>query len=151
MSDDHKEPRRTFLKIGPSMIIAAAASPAAAKTTFKRTSPAARSLLEVGLLLGAGGHSNGIWGRFFNTPEGEVRRLGMIYTKVWGADRAHAEAFGKKFGIEVVKQFDSMVDNVDGVMIDDFDAVAYNHRLARPYLEAGMPTFINRPFTDSVR
>jgi hypothetical protein len=44
-----------------------------------------------------------------------------------------------------------MVDTVDGVIIDDFDSVAYNHHLARPYLEAGMPTFINRTFTDSVR
>jgi len=44
-----------------------------------------------------------------------------------------------------------MVDKVDGVMIDDFDAVAYNYKLAQPYLEAGMPTFINRPFADSIR
>lgn len=44
-----------------------------------------------------------------------------------------------------------MVDKVDGIMIDDFNAVAYNHKLARPYLEAGIPAFINRPFTDSIK
>jgi hypothetical protein len=151
MPDTSNKSRRSFLKTGPSLALAAAASSADAKIPFKRTSPGSRNLLEVGLLFGPGGHSNGIWGRFFNPTAGEIRRLGMIYTKVWSADRAHAESFGKKFGIEVVDKFDGMVDKVDGVMIDDFDAVAYNHKLAQPYLEAGIPTFINRPFADSIR
>ncbi|MFA6471348.1 MAG: hypothetical protein WCU00_04820, partial [Candidatus Latescibacterota bacterium] len=50
--------RRKFLKVGASMALASTVSPAGAKVLFKRTSPGARDLLKVGLLLGEGGHSN---------------------------------------------------------------------------------------------
>jgi hypothetical protein len=146
-----KETRRNFLKIGASLAIASSASSANAKINFKRKSPGDRDLLKVGLLLGEGGHSTGIWGKYFNPPEGQIRRLGMLFTKVWSANPEVVEKFGKKYNIERVNKFDEMIDMVDGIMIDDFYAVAYNHILARPYLEAGMPTFINRPFTDSIK
>ena len=143
--------RRRFLKIGTSMILATTASSTGAGVRFKRKKPSSHNLLEVGLLLGSGGHSNGLWGRLLNPPDGDIRRLGMIYTKVWSADREVAENFSNKFGAEIVNKFDDMVDKVDGMIIDDFNAVAYNHKLAQPYLEAGMPTFINRPFADSIK
>lgn len=142
--------RRRFFKIGASMILVTTSS-SAAKVRFKRTSPASQDLVEVGLILGSGGHSTGIWGRLFNPPEGHIRRLGMLYTKVWCAKREVAEKFSKQFGAEVVDSFDGMVGKVDGMMIDDFNAVAYNYKLAAPYLEAGIPTFINRPFADSLQ
>ena len=143
--------RRRFLKIGTSMILATTASSTRADVRFKRKNPSSHDLLKVGLILGSGGHSNGIWGRFLNPPEGDIRRLGMIYTKVWSANREVAENFSNIFGTEIVNKFDDMVDKVDGMIIDDFNAVAYNYKLAQPYLEAGMPTFINRPFADSIK
>ena len=75
--------RRRFLKIGSSMILASTARSSSAKVLFKRKSPVSRELLEVGLILGSGGQSNGIWGKYLNPPEGEIRRTGMILTKVW--------------------------------------------------------------------
>ena len=152
MNENIQNSRRKFLKIGSSMLLVSSATyKTEAKVRFKRKTPASHDLVEVGLILGRGGHSNGIWGRLFNPPEGDMRRLGMIYTKVWSATRENAEEFSKKFGVEIVDSFDDMVDKVDGVFVDDFNAVSYNHKLAQPYLEAGIPTFVNRPFTDSIQ
>ena len=142
--------RRRFLKIGSSMILASTARSSSAKVLFKRKSPVSRELLEVGLILGSGGQSNGIWGKYLNPPEGEIRRTGMIFTKVWSADPKVAEGFSKKTGVEIVKNFDDMVGKVHAMFVDDFFAVAYNYKLARPYLEAGIPTFVNRPYADSM-
>ena len=144
------ESRRRFLKIGASMILASTSSSASAKVIFKRKSPASKELLEAGLILGAYSHSNGIWGNYLNPPGGEVRRTGMVYTKVWSADPKIAESFREKYGGDIVKRFDSMVGKVHGMIVDDFYAVAYNYKLARPYLEAGIPTFVNRPYADSM-
>ena len=151
MLEKVNDSRRRFLKIGTSMILAATASSVPAGVRFKRKSPASQDLLEVGILLGSGGHSDTTWRRFLNPPEGEIRRTGMIFTKVWSAKHEVAEKFKADTGAKIVKSFDRMVDKVDGVFVDDFNAISYNHKLAQPYLEAGIPTFVNRPFTDSVQ
>jgi len=136
------------------MILASAASSSGAEVLFKRKSAVSKELLEVGLILGAGGSTNwgsgGIWDRLLNPPPGFPRRTGMLFTKVWSADPQIAEQFSKKTGIEVVKNFDSMVGKVQGMFVDDFFAAAYNYKLAEPYMEAGIPTYINRPFADSM-
>ncbi|MDP2984672.1 MAG: hypothetical protein Q8O92_15235 [Candidatus Latescibacter sp.] len=150
MQEDIKASRRRFLKIGSSMILASAAPPSSAEVIFKRKSPASRELLEVGLILGSGGQSNGIWGKLLNPPEGEVRRTGMIFTKVWSADPKVAEGFRNRFGVEIVKSFDSMVGKVHAMFVDDFFAVAYNYKLAQPYLDAGIPTVVRCPQADSM-
>ncbi|MHB9027839.1 MAG: Gfo/Idh/MocA family oxidoreductase [Candidatus Latescibacterota bacterium] len=150
MPENMKPSRRRFLKIGPAMILAGAASSSNAEVIFKRTSPASRELVEVGLILGNGGQSNGIWGRLLNPPSGEVRRTGMIFTKVWSADPTVAENFRKRFGVEIVKSFDSMAGKVHAMFVDDFFAAAYDYKLAQPYLEAGIPTVIRCPQADSM-
>ena len=144
------ESRRHFFKIGASMLLIAS-SKGESDVRFKRKSPSSDNLVEVGLILGTGGHSDGIWGRFLNPQEGQIRRTGMVFTKVWSSKREVAEKFSRSFGTEVVDKFDSMVGKVDGVIVDDFNAVAYNYKLARPYLDAGIPTFVNRPFADSMQ
>ena len=146
--------RRRFIKIGSSMILASTASSSGAGVLFKRSSSVSKELLEVGLILGSGGStfwgSGGIWDRLLNPPPGFPRRTGMLFTKVWSADPQVAEQFSKRTGVEIVKNFDSMVGKVHGMFLDDFFSVAYNHILAQPYLEAGIPTYINRPYTDSM-
>ena len=132
------------------MILASAAASTGAEVLFKRSSPASRDLLEVGLILGHGGQSNGIWGKLLNPPEGAVRRTGMIFTRVWSADPLVAEAFSKRFGVEIEKSFDSMTGKVHAMFVDDFFAAAYSYKLAQPYLEAGVPTVIRCPQADSM-
>jgi hypothetical protein len=43
-----------------------------------------------------------------------------------------------------------MVGRVDGVIVSDHDSCLHFHDLARPYLEAGIPVFVNRPFALSL-
>jgi hypothetical protein len=154
MPESFNPSRRRFIKIGSSMILAGTASESGAGVLFKRKSQVSRELLEVGLILGAGGSTNwgsgGIWDRLLNPPPGVPRRTGMLFTKVWSADPQIAEKFGKDTGIEIVKSFDSMVGKVHGMFVDDFFAAAYNYKLSAPYLDAGVPTYINRPWADSM-
>ncbi|MCE5251417.1 hypothetical protein LLG96_14485 [bacterium] len=154
MPENFNPSRRRFLKIGSSMVLAGAASSSGAGVLFKRSSAVSKELLEVGLILGTGGStfwgSGGIWDRLLNPPPGFPRRTGMLFTKVWSADPQVAERFSQRTGVEIVKNFDGMVGKVQGIFLDDFYSVAYNHKLAQPYLEAGIPMYINRPFADSM-
>ncbi len=150
MHTDVRSSRRRFLKTGTAMALAGAASSSDAKVLYKRPSPVSKDLIEVGLILGVGGQSNGIWGKILNPPEGEIRRTGMVFTRAWSADPAYAESFRNRFGVEIEKSFDSMVGKVHGMFVDDFFAAAYDYKLAEPYLEAGIPTVIRCPHADSM-
>ncbi len=44
-----------------------------------------------------------------------------------------------------------MVGKVDGIIVSDYQSLFWHPQLVRPYLEAGMPVYINRPFAASVR
>lgn len=110
------------------------------------------SLLKVGVLTcGPWSHVIGIWGPIINAAEGHIRTTGMTMTHVWDINRADAESFAKRFGVQIVDAFDEMVGKVDAVILSDFDAVPVYRQLTRPYLEAGIPIFINRPFAFNLR
>jgi hypothetical protein len=106
-------------------------------------------LLRIGMLA-CGGPSSithaPIWGPIINALDGRVRMTGMLVTHVWDIRKDDAEAFGKRIGAEVVESFDQMIGKVDAIIIPDFDAVPVYKYLVRPYIEAGIPCFINRPF-----
>jgi len=105
------------------------------------------SLLRVGILTcGPSSHVAGIWGPLLNATEGRTRMTGMRMTHVWDIVQKDAESFARRYDVEVVPHFDEMVGKVDGVILSDFDAVPAFKDLTRPYLEAGVPIFINRPF-----
>lgn len=108
-------------------------------------------LLRVGILTcGPFSHVADIWGPILNATEERTRMTGMRMTHVWDIVPKDAESFARRYGVEVVADFDDMVGKVDGVILSDFDAVPAYERLARPYLEAGVPIFINRPFAYSL-
>jgi hypothetical protein len=98
-------------------------------------------------------HTNGIWGPIID-PESEkrfstvsTRMTNMVLTHAWDINRNGAEGFARSYkGVEVVDHYYDMVDKVDGIILDDFDSCLHFKDLARPYLEAGVPMFINRPF-----
>ncbi|MCC7264135.1 MAG: Gfo/Idh/MocA family oxidoreductase [Candidatus Latescibacteria bacterium] len=108
-------------------------------------------LLRVGILTcGPSSHVADIWGPILNATEGRTRMTGMRMTQVWDIVPKDAESFSRRYGVEVVANFGDMVGKVDGVILSDFDAVPAYEKLARPYLEAGIPIFINRPFAYSL-
>ena len=98
-------------------------------------------------------HITGIWGPIID-PYGEqefksakTRMTNMVMTHVWDMDRAGAEAFTRQYkGVEVVDNYWDMVGKVDGIILSDLDSCLHFKELTRPYLEAGVPIFINRPF-----
>jgi predicted dehydrogenase len=92
-------------------------------------------------------HTRGIWGPIIQPPSAGTRVTGMAMTHAWDLDREGAERFARTFqGIELVDHYYDMVGQVDGIILDDFDSCLHYKELARPYLEAGVPVFFNRPF-----
>jgi len=98
-------------------------------------------------------HTKGVWGPIID-PQADgaalaqrTRRTEMTITHVWDVDRAGAEDFVQQYkGARIVDDYWDMVGKVDAVILDDFDSCRHFKHLARPYLEAGLPMFINRPF-----
>ncbi|MCE5249330.1 Gfo/Idh/MocA family oxidoreductase [bacterium] len=143
--------RRAFLGMGAVGV----ASQALAANPKKKSG---NELLNIGLILGEWSHSENAWTRMINgvpnvndvpyTP----KRTGMYYTHVWHIDQTVAKAFADRFNVpNVVKSFDGMVGKVDGIIIDVVFQIPWTYKLARPYLENGIPVYIDRPFTDSLR
>jgi predicted dehydrogenase len=54
----------------------------------------------------------------------------------------------KKFGVPLVEKLADMIGKVDGMLIESVDGTVHFER-ARPFLEAGIPCFIDKPFTCS--
>jgi len=117
---------------------------------FKRKSPSSAELLEVGVLTTRGGHISNIWGPLINPTGDKPRVTGMVMTHAWDNDKEKLDIFAKKYNVKKVKYFDDMVDKVDAIILTDFASLFWYHDLVRPYLKAGIPTFINRPFATSL-
>ena len=116
---------------------------------FHRTAP--NDLLRVGVITGPGGHTFNIWGEKMNAPGGAMRTTGMLMTHAWCLNPDFRQQFAEKYP-EVILVDDprAMVDHVDGVYIDDINAISLYPLLTRPFLQAGVPTFVNRPFATSM-
>lgn len=75
---------------------------------------------------------------------------GMRITHCWDIEYEKAKAIAESYGCEVVKNFDDMLGKVDGVISGGYYNHPWNHILHEPYLEAGLPNLINRPFANSL-
>lgn len=153
--------RRSFLGAAAAGIAAGTviggAAGAAAPRAFTRTSPSATELIKVGIITCREySHILDIWGPFLNPPTEAFRgarwprTTGMVMTTVWDADRAAAESFAKQYDIRVADHYADMVGKVDAVIFSGFYEVGWWPRLTKPYLEAGIPCLINRPFALSL-
>ncbi len=108
-------------------------------------------LLKVGILTcGPASHVINVWGPVINPTDGRIRSTGMMMTHVWDINKEDMDNFAERYGVQTVENFDDMVGKVDGVILSDFDAVPVFKHLARPYLDARIPIFINRPFAYSL-
>lgn len=148
--------RRAIIKGGAaagtgSLIGALVGAAASARITSQRSGPADTALLKVGIL-GCDGssHTKGIWSRLINPTNERTRMTGMIMTHVWDYDQNEKNNFAQKNGCAPVEKYSDMIGKVDGIIIGTYSNLRYHHLLVRPYLEAGIPVFINRPFSDSL-
>ena len=55
----------------------------------------------------------------------------------------------KKYGVPLVENLADMIGKVDGMLIESQEGTPHYER-AKPFLEAGIPCFIDKPFTCSV-
>ncbi|MFC1606628.1 hypothetical protein ACFL47_01550 [Candidatus Latescibacterota bacterium] len=143
--------RRSFLGAGAAAAASFVASEAdaAPRISYKRSSTASPDLLKVGVVLGRFTHTKNIWYRLTNPPPEDPRRTGMIITHYWTFCDDVVEDFELKTGAQRVRDLDGMIGKVDGVIVDESHATSLQHLAAKPYLESGVPTFVNRPFASS--
>jgi predicted dehydrogenase len=77
--------------------------------------------------------------------------LAMDITHVWDVNPDAAQKFASRMGATAVRNYDGMVGKVDGVIFGGFYEVPWQHLLARPYVEAGIPVYLSRPFAYRLR
>jgi predicted dehydrogenase len=147
--------RRSFIEA----VALAGSAALAAGTATAQTAPKlpTTELLRIGVVaLGDNSHMNyDIWAPMFNSPGVKSWPVGrttrMLITHCWDSKPELAEAFAKKFKCEAVKKYDDMVGKVDGMVFAGFNECKWWPKLTRPYLEAGIPCYINRPFAYSMK
>jgi virulence factor len=61
----------------------------------------------------------------------------------------YAQTFTAELGVPLVERPELMVGKIDGVLIESVDGSVHLER-ARPFVEAGLPTFVDKPFTASL-
>ena len=93
-----------------------------------------------------------LWAPLMNprSEKKEIALTGMRITHCWEIDPARSAEFAKMYHCEPVKNFDDMLGKVDGIISGGYYQYPWNHILHQPYLEAGLPNLINRPFASSL-
>jgi hypothetical protein len=140
--------RRNFIqRAGASVAASMAAVPFLAASSATSIEP---------MKLGVFGLDYTFWGIWADLLSPQGRYLGtsslrMRPTHVWDKDAKKAQDFAKRWGCEVVERFDGMVGKVDAVVNGDLYNVPWQHLLLRPYLEAGMPCFLQRHWADTLQ
>jgi len=93
-----------------------------------------------------------LWEQVFGKKgmQATERILRVRVTHVWDQDRKKAEALAAICGIEnIVDKPEDMVGKIDGVMLPD-DTSCVHGRLAAPFLDAGLPTYIDKPIAATI-
>jgi virulence factor len=62
----------------------------------------------------------------------------------------YAKTFSEELGVPLVTRPEEMIGKIDAVLIEAVDGSVHLER-ARPFLEAGIPTYVDKPFACSVR
>jgi len=150
--------RRSFFGSAIASATLAASSTAHAKRRpFRRKSPSSTEMIEVGVVCTGGyNHMKSMWYLYMNPPleprKGYwPRTTGMVATQCWDPDPNEAAEWGRKHDVKVVDNYYDMVDSVDAVISADYSSCGWFPQLTKPYLEAGLPCLINRPFALSMK
>ncbi len=118
-------------------------------------------MVHLGLVGGAGAYHGRAFSALINglaegqaLPEGWPKYAaqveGVRVVSVWDPDRGTAEALARAFGIErVVGRMEDAAEGADGVIVAD-DMTKRHHFRAKPFLRAGVPTFIDKPLASDV-
>jgi hypothetical protein len=142
-----RDSRRDFFRSAGSSIAASlAAAPLLAAPPAASIEP---------MKIGVFGLDYTFWGIWADLLSPQGRYLGtsalrMRPTHVWDKNVKKAQDFAKRWDCQVVERYDAMAGKVDAVVNGDLNNVPWQHLLMRPYLEAGIPCFLQRHFADTV-
>jgi len=78
---------------------------------------------------------------------------GMRITACWDAEGERAQRFSETFSGRPVAcdKIDDMIPLIDAIFISDCDGGGGDHlKLATPFLKAGIPTFVDKPFASTL-
>jgi len=154
-ADSRKDTRRTFLK-GAALAGTAALAGGGADAV-----PSGNRRLRIGCI-GVGRYSfiSYCWSDIIE-PDKEANNpkrgtfgtplLNMDITHCWDVNPEAARKFAERMDATVVETYDGMVGKVDGVIFGGLYEVPWQHKLARPYIEAGIPVYLSRPFAFCLR
>lgn len=86
---------------------------------------------------------------FNGTAEQPAQLQGGKIVALWGDDTAKSDRLATTYGIQsVVSDPAGMIEDIDAVLVvDDTGGGATHAELATPFLEAGLPAFIDKPMT----
>jgi predicted dehydrogenase len=62
----------------------------------------------------------------------------------------YVRTFSEELGLPLLARPEELIGKVDGVLIESVDGSVHLER-ARPFIEAGLPVFVDKPFTCSVK
>lgn len=89
------------------------------------------------------------FGRMFNDPSHKFHVDGFKVTHVYDLDKALAKKVAEKVGIEnIVNSLDEMINEIDIVFIEFRDGKLHLE-YARPFIEAEIPVFVDKPLAAS--
>jgi len=77
--------------------------------------------------------------------------LNMDFTHCWDVNPEAAQKFAARMDGTAVKRYDEMVGKVDGIIFGGLYEAPWQCRLAHPYVEAGIPVYLSRPFAYRLR
>ena len=144
--------RRSFLCRAPAAGVVLSGGAAVAEESPERRPPVPKTIRVGALNVGSYSHLPAKWASLINPrpDSGEIPYTGMRITHCWDIDSDRARGFAAGYGCVAVQKFDAMVGKVDAVISGGYYNHPYNHLLHEPYLEAGLPNLVNRPFANSV-
>jgi len=144
--------RRSFF--GKAVAAGGAAIAGTGKASAQTRKKPTTELIRLGFACLANNSHMGLWGSTINLQENDAwpgRTTRMLITHCWDRDYEAAKKIAAQYKCEAVKNYDDMVGKVDAMIFGGFHEAKWWEQLTKPYLEAGIPCYIDRPLAYSMK